>query len=288
MGGSSGEAVFDVAQADFERLVIEGSRDKPVVVDFWAPWCGPCRMLGPVLERLVGERGGEVHLARVNIDEAQDLAARYRVESIPLVVAFRGGEPVLEFLGLQPEEAIRAFLDRISPTEADRLARRAEQVEKQQPREAEALYRRALEQDPRHEAAAVGLARLLVEARRDEEARDLLGRNRSGAEHEAEAERLTAVLQLREQARELPDVGSARARLQKEPASADARYELGAALAAAGDYRGALETLLSAAEADPKLARSKVRETMVQVFQAVGVRSPLADEFRDKLSRLLY
>src|SRR5262245_7882634 len=108
--------IIDVGDADFEREVLERSRERPVVVDFWAPWCGPCRVLGPVLEGLVRAKNGEVLLAKVNIDEAQRLAMYYRIESIPAVIAFRDGQPVAEFVGVYPEPQVRAFIDQLFPT----------------------------------------------------------------------------------------------------------------------------------------------------------------------------
>jgi putative thioredoxin len=278
---------MDVEETDFERIVIERSRERPVVVDFWAPWCGPCRMLGPVLEKLIQERAGQVLLAKVNIDNAQNLAAAYGIEAIPAVKAFRDGRPVLEFLGMLPEEQLREFLDRIAPTEADRLASQATAAETANPAEAERLYRRALEQDANHPTAQLGLARVLIARAQDAEAGEIVGRVH-GADHAAEVERLQALLALREGARPFGDEAAARKRQTAEPESAQARYELGCVLAAAGRYADALAMLLSAAERDRKLAGTQVKEAMVQVFHVVGVRSPLADEYRDKLSRLLY
>jgi putative thioredoxin len=279
--------IFDVDEADFERAVIERSRERPVVVDFWASWCGPCRMLGPVLEKLVEERAGEILLAKVNIDNAQNLALAYGIEAIPAVKAFRDGRPVLEFLGVLPEAQLREFLDRVSPTEADRLAQQAAAVEATNATEAERLYRSALERDRDHGVALLGLARLLIARGQDAEANDLLGRIHGG-EHAAEAERLQAILALRERARAFGDEAAARRRIAAEPENAQARYELGCILAAKGAYDEALAMLLSAAERDRKLAAAQVRETMVQVFHIIGVRSQLADEYRDKLARLLY
>jgi putative thioredoxin len=280
--------VKDVGDAEFEREVIEASRQRPVVVDFWAPWCGPCRMIGPVLEKLAAEHGGAFVLAKVNVDQAQGVAMQYAVEAIPAVKAFRDGRPVLEFVGALPEAQIRAFLNRVLPSAADRLVEQAADLEAGKPEEAEAQYRRALEQERNNEAALVGLARVLVARGWDREATELLANAAPGGELGAEAERLSAVLALREQGRAFGDEAALRRRVEAEPGNAQARYELGCVLAAAGKYPEALPMLLSAAERDHALAAAKVREAMVKVFQAVGVRSPLADEYRPKLAQLLY
>jgi putative thioredoxin len=280
--------VADVSEADFERDVIERSKTVPVVVDFWAPWCGPCRALGPVLERLAEERRGQFVLAKVNTDECQDLAAAFRIESIPAVKAFRNGQVVLEFEGALPEPALREFLDRIAPSEAERQIQQARDLEAAHPAEAEALYRRVLQAERPPDAARVGLARLLIARDQDAEAEEVLRRVPPGGEEAAEVDRLSAVLFLKERARDFGTEAALRQRLAADPENAELRYQLGCGLAAAGRYPEALQLLLSAAERDKKLAADKVREVMVKVFQVVGVRSELAEEYRDKLRMVLY
>jgi putative thioredoxin len=282
------EWVFEVEQADFERQVLERSRERPVIVDFWAPWCGPCGMLGPILEKLVAERKGEVLLAKVDIDRAQELAAQYGIEAIPAVIAFRGGKPVLDFVGVLPEDQLRAFLDRLIPSEADRLAQRAASLEDKKPAEAEALYRQALKLDEHNQAALVGLARLLLAKGADNEPAELVSRIDPGGEQAAEAERLAAILSLRELARGFGDESSVRRRLEADPGNAQLRYELGCILAGAGRYPEALDLLLAAVEADRKLGASQVRDAMVKIFQVIGMRSEMADQYRDRLTRVLY
>jgi putative thioredoxin len=279
--------IIDVGDADFQREVLDRSQERPVVVDFWAPWCAPCRMLAPILERLIQERKGDVVLARVNVDEAQAVAERFGISSIPAVHAFRGGQPVDGFVGLYPEAEIRRFLDSLVPTEADRLAAGAAEKEAADPAAAEARYRQALAGDPRHAPALLGLARVLLAKGQDDEARQTLRRVPPGQER-GDVERLEAALWLRDRARPFGDEAAARQRLAADPGNARPRYELGLVLAAAGKYDEALAKLLSAAEADRELGRTEVREAMVKVFFAVGARSALADEYRDKLSRILY
>ena len=174
MSPSESPCVLDVAEADFEREVIERSRSQPVVVDFWAPWCGPCRALGPILEKLTQERQGDVLLAKVNVDEAPTLAQQFQIRSIPLVIAFRNGQAVLDFEGVLPEAQLRLFFDRISPSETERFLRQAVALESSQPAEAETLYRRVLKLEPHHETARLGLARLLLAQGKEDEVTELI------------------------------------------------------------------------------------------------------------------
>jgi putative thioredoxin len=280
--------IFTVGDTDFETRVLQKSHDVPVVVDFWAPWCGPCRSLAPILEKLIGQRGGAVLLAKVNIDEEPGLAGQFAVESIPLVMAFRGGRPVLDFVGLLGERQIADFLDRIAPTEAERKAKEARALESTDPAQAERLYRLALQKDANQENAVLGLARILIAQHKDGEAAELLDRVGPGSAEGAEAERLSAVLWLRGHAGSRGDEATLRARLEVDPNNAGVLYDLGCVEAAAGRYPEALKLLLQAAQRDVKIGKTKVRETMVKIFHAVGVRSPLADDYRDKLAALLY
>jgi len=279
--------IADVVEENFEREVIERSRERPVVVDFWAEWCEPCRSLGPVLEKLAEEAGGEFLLAKVEVDRAPNLAAAYRIQGIPAVKAFRDGRPVLEFVGALPETKVREFLARLRPSLADGLTREAAGQEGSDPQAAEAAYRRALAEEPGHPAASLGLARVLVARGETAEARQVLERARAGGD-QAEAEKLGAMIDLAEEGKKAGSEKELRKRLAADPENAEVRFRLGAALAAAGKHQEALQLLLSAAERDKKLAKEKVRELMVKIFFAIGARSPLADEYRSKLARLLY
>jgi len=279
--------VFDVAEADFERAVLERSRQVPVVVDFWAPWCGPCRALGPVLEKLVNERGGSVLLAKLNVDEAPNLAAAFRIEAIPAVKGFRDGRPVLEFEGVLPEAQLRQFLDRLQPSAAEQREKQAEKLETTNPAEAEKLYRLVLEEDRANAAAQLGLVRLLIARGQDEEAAGLLDKV-ADQDVQTEVERLRSNLGLRALAREFGDEAGLRKKLAAKPGDAGLQYQLGCVLAAAGRYKDGLDQLLAAAQTDKQLAQGKVKEAMVKVFHLIGVRSDLADEYRDKLTKLLY
>jgi len=280
--------VFDVTAPDFEAKVIDASQTTPVVVDFWAPWCGPCRALAPVLEKLVDARQGSVLLAKVNTDDEQDLAMKYRIDVLPTVIAFKNGVPVRDFVGVLPEYELGAFFDQLAPTDAERHASAAVEVEASSPGQAEKLYREALTRDPNLETALLGLARLLVARGEDAEAADLIERVGVQGAHGAEASKLSALIWLRQQAREAGDEKGLRARLDAEPKNAQARYEYGLRLATAEQHQAALDMLLAAGALDRKLAADKVREAMVKIFQIVGVRSELADSYRDKLSALLY
>lgn len=281
--------VFEVGEKDFEQKVLAKSRETPVVVDFWAPWCGPCRSLGPVLEKLIGQRNGEVLLAKVNIDEEQTLAYRYNVQSIPLVIGFKDGKAALEFLGLLPEKQLVDFLDRLQPSQADRLAQQAIELERTNPAEAERVYRQAIKDDPGQEQAVVGLCRILIAQQHDAEASERLQHFFPAApELRDEKEKLEAMLWLRREAGDRGDEPTLRHRLSLDPKNAITQYDLGVVEAAAANYEEALKLLYDAGELDRKMAASKVKEAMVKIFHAIGVRHPLADEYRDKLAGILY
>jgi putative thioredoxin len=283
--------VINVGDADFDSEVLERSRQVPVVVDFWAEWCGPCRLIGPILEKIAREKAGAFVLAKVNVDEAQELAAQFRIEGIPAIRVVRDGQLVGGFEGLYPEEAVREYIEGHLPTDADRLVQQASRLEETEPEQAEALYQAVLALQPDDQRARVGLARLLIAAHKDEEAKQLLAPLGAVDEIGKEAERLRRILELRSS--EAGQGSSNREselcrQVAAEPDNAHARFELGSLLAQQERYPEALEMLLAAAERDRELGRNEVRELMVKIFEIIGVRSELSDSYRDRLRALLY
>lgn len=276
---TSAPFVIDVDEASFEREVVNRSRQVPVVVDFWAAWCGPCRTLGPLLERGVSARKGEIVLAKVDIDRNPRLAARFGVRSIPAVKAFRDGSIVGQFVGALPARQVDAFLDQLQPSEADRAAAAALQLLPEEPEAAETRLRQALELDPRHRVAAIELARLIVD-RAPDEALELLAPHRP----ERTAEQVAARAEL---ARSGGDVDELRARVERNPRDAAARLALGRALAAAGGYEEAIEELLSAVRSGGS-EREEAREQLVALFHLIGEGETLVAEARKRLASALY
>ncbi|MBI3823218.1 MAG: tetratricopeptide repeat protein [Planctomycetes bacterium] len=280
--------VFEVTQADFDEKVLKKSHEVPVVVDFWAPWCGPCRALTPILEAAIEKRKGAVVLAKVNTDEEQSLAMQFGIEGIPHVVGFRKGHPVVQFTGLLQEEQMTEFFDRLQPTEAEKQMDNAVALEKSNPAEAEKIYRAALEKKSDQEDAVVGLARLLIAQKKFDEASDILNRIGSAGDFGAEADKLRAVVWLNLQAKDLPGEEELHKKAQTNPKSAQAKFDLGCVQAVNGKTSEALETLYQAGLLDHKLATARVKDTMVKIFFVIGVRSELADAYRAKLTSMLY
>ena len=276
----SATAVIDVSTDRFEQDVIARSHEVPVVVDFWAAWCGPCRTLGPMLEDAVGARAGEVVLAKVDVDANPQLAQRYRVQGIPAVKAFRDGQVVDEFTGALPRPQVEAFLDRVVPSEADRLVAEARATAATDPDAAVATYRRALTADPAHRGAAIGLAELVVDAD-PEAALELVRPHRPDPAAEAVATRA-----------ELASAGGVdedelHRRLAEDPADGGAHLGLGRVLAARGDYPAAIDHLLDAVRSGGD-AREAAREQLIGLFGVLGDGHELVRATRPKLASLLF
>jgi putative thioredoxin len=280
--------VIDVGDADFEREVLQRSRTVPVVVDFWAEWCGPCKQLGPLLEKAATERKGKFILAKVNVDEAPRLAQYFRIESIPAVLAFKDAQAVNGFVGLLPEAELKQFLDDLAgPAAGDPLVKAAA-LEEKDPAAAEKIYREALAADDGNHPARLGLARVLAATNRDDEALKMLETVPDAGEPGAESLKLRRTIEMRKNAATAGNEVELRQKIAADPQNAQLYLDLGNVLATKGQYEAALEALLKAAELDRELGRGPVRELMVKIFEIIGVRSELADRYRDRLRALLY
>jgi len=279
--------IKDITDEDFEKEVVDRSHEVPVLVDFWAAWCGPCRVLGPTLERLANEAQGKFVLAKLDVDRSPRHAQAFGVRGIPTVIAFRDGKLVAEFSGALPEESVREFLRKVMPSPADGLFDRAEKLRSKDPEKAEAIYREALSAEPGHPGAAVGLAEILVARGETAEASSLVAPLIPAGPLVDRVAQLQSEIRLRDRKPEISE-SELKTRISQSATPGPLLLDLGKLLAAEKRYPEALEVLLQAARADRKLAEGEAKELMVEIFHAVGVRSPLADDYRAKLTRLLY
>lgn len=281
-----GTWVVDATDRDFESSVLDRSKQVPVVVDFWAPWCGPCRTLGPLLERLATEHAGAFVLAKVNVDENPGLAQAFGVQSIPMVLALRDGEVVQHFVGALPESGVRQFLARILPSQADGFTAEGEKLLLGGDLAgAESRFRAALELEPRHGGALVGLAGVHAEAARDAEALALLERVDPGPQR-ARADRLTAEIRVRQSGS--ADLEELRRKVEADPNDLEARFSLAQSLAAAGKHQEALQTYLDIVARDRAFRDDGARKAMLDLFALLGGDHPLTDRFRSELGKVLF
>lgn len=280
--------IQEIGEREFERAVLEQSRQVPVVVDFMAHWCAPCRQLGPILERLAREYAGRFILVKVDIDQNPYLAMSLAVEVVPTVIAFKDGRVVGRFHGALPEEEVRRFLDLLVPSQLETELAQLRELLRQDAAAALARLDELKRTHPDNEAIAALRALGLAELGRWSEALQEAQRVSEGSDYYQEAANVLARAQFREAAEKAGSLSTWQARAQNEPNNAQAHYQLGICLAAAGRFQEALESLLRAGELDSALAQGPVRETMVQIFNILGPDSELANTYRSRLAALLY
>ena len=295
--------IKDSSLATFAADVLEQSRATPVIVDFWAPWCGPCKTLGPSLEAAVNAADGAVKLVKVNIDENPEIAQQLRIQSIPTVYAFRDGQPVDGFMGAIPDSQVKAFVAALAggagghehhghggpEHTAEVLAVAAEALEAGDIALAAQAYGHVLQDEPGNPKAVAGLARAYLKGGDLERARTTLQMvSQEGAQDEA-IRAVEAELKLKDKpAPESGEITALRARLAADPNDHQARYDLAIALEGASDRDGAVAELLELVRRDRKWNEEAARKQLVILFEAMGPADPRTIEARRKLSGLLF
>lgn len=279
---------FDSTTGTFEQDVLERSKTVPVLVDFWAPWCAPCRVLKPILEKLAVEFEGRFALAKVNTDENPEIATRYGVRGIPNVKAFVDGELVDEFTGALPESGVRGFLEGLVPSESEKLRRAAATaLAKGDTPNAEAALREAIALDPANLDARVDFAALLLA--RD----DYAGAEAQLAEvpddvRDDRVEPIAAKVALWKRGQSLPDLATLEAQVDARPEDLDARLGYADRLAADGRFRAALDQLIEVVRRDRGERRERARKTVLALFGLAADQPDLVGEYRRKLAGALY
>ncbi len=279
-------AVFDVDERTFQAQVLERSRTTPVVVDFWAPWCGPCRVLGPTLEKLANEAKGAFVLAKVNVDNNPRLAQMFRVQGIPAVKAFRDGKLADQFEGALPESQVRAWLKRVLPAQANDPFGAARELEDRDPAEAAARYRLALGQNPDDHEALLALGRVLV-LQGEAEGVEALRQVPSDAPQHAAAQAWLALAEFFGEAR-TSKLDALKAQVAATPNDVDARYKLAALLARARQNEEAIDHLLAIVGRNRAFRDDGARKALLALFAALGDQDPLVAPARRKLANLLF
>jgi putative thioredoxin len=289
------DLVKNSTTATFMADVIDASYDAAVVVDFWAPWCGPCKQLGPALEKAVKEANGAVRMVKINIDENPELAQQMRIQSIPAVYAFRNGRPVDGFVGALPDSQVKQFVKRVAgPDAGESPVAQALEMAKEALAQGDAaaaanLYAQILQHDPENVEAMAGAARALVALKDYEQARQVLAQVPAVQQNHAEVAAARSALELAEAGEKAAGAtGEFRARLAKDPNDHEARIELASALFASGQREEAVDELLELFRRDREWNEQAARKQLVKFFEAMGPADPLTLSGRRRLSSLLF
>jgi putative thioredoxin len=297
-GLEAADLIKDATTATFMADVIEVSKTTPVIVDFWAPWCEPCKQLGPSIEKVVMEAAGSVKLVKINIDENQEIAQQMRIQSIPAVFAFAGGQPVDGFTGALPESQIKQFLDRVLRAAKDKTApspidealeRAAEAIDANDLDTAGAIYSEVLKHQAENVAAIAGLATVLHAKGETDAAREFLNGVSAKLKEDPAIKGVLASLDLAEKAGDaLVDLEPLRQRLAVDENDHQARYDLALALYASGDAEAAIDELLTLFGRNRAWNDDAARKQLIEIFDALGAESELVADSRRRLSTLLF
>jgi putative thioredoxin len=291
---ANGNYVKDSDTAHFVEDVLEASMKVPVIVDFWATWCGPCKTLGPLLEKLVNAAGGAIRMVKIDVDKNQDLAAQMRVQSIPAVYAFKGGRPVDGFVGAVPESQVKSLIARLAGGNgtafaADEVLKEAKSLlDAGQSAEALALFREVLDQDPESAPAMAGCLRCLIaDGQLDEAKRVFAGLPEAMAAH-AEMAAVKTAIELADQANNAGPANELRQAVSANPDDHKARYDLALAYFAAGERESAVDELLELFRRNRSWNDDAARKQLVKMFEAFGPTDPLTQSARRRLSSLMF
>jgi putative thioredoxin len=277
---SLSEFIVDVSEATFETEVLLRSHEVPVIVDFWAPWCGPCKMLSPFLERLAIEAGGSFYLAKINVDESPNLSIRYGIQGIPAVKAFVNGEVKGQFVGAQSESIVKRFIEGLFPSKADQAIEEANSLLAiRHWSEAESAFREVLEEDDANAAAALGLLKSLLMLGKGKQATSIIERFPLGTEW-AIAERLKPL------AKYMAEVEDNGPYPEDDPMAAE--FYQSARLIVRGNLPAAMDGLLDLLRQDKNYRDGEAKSLMLAIFQLLGDDDPLTREYRDELASILF
>ena len=290
--------IKDATTATFMVDVIEASNETPVIVDFWAPWCGPCKQLGPIIEKAVAAAGGAVKLVKVDIDESKEIAAQMRIQSIPAVFAFSKGQPVDGFVGAQSESQIKSFIERVvqaaggsvGPSPIDQAFEQAAEAEEAgDAQTAGAIYGEILKHEPENLKAVAGLVRSLLAAGQNDAARQLIEDLPADKREDPDIKSAAATLELADKAGEAAgQVGELESKVAANEADHEARFNLALAYYAASRTEDAIDNLLTIVQKNRAWNEDAARKQLIEIFDAVGSADPLVADSRRRLSTILF
>ena len=292
----AGDLIKESSEAAFAQDVIEVSQEVPVIVDFWAPWCEPCKQLGPLLEKVVTEANGAVKMVKIDIDQNQNLAQQLRIQSIPAVYAFYQGKPVDAFQGAQPERQIREFVTKLTQTAGteekspvDEALEQAEAlIESGQFEQAGAVYSQVVQHAPDNITAKAGLARCCIETGNTAGAQELIDTLSDDERMDTAFTSVISSLDLAEKAAEAGDLGPLQVAVEANPKDHEARYNLALALYAGGQAEAAIDALIEIIRQNRGWNDDAARLELLKLFEAIGPTDPLTMDGRKKLSSILF